>query len=177
MPKIPPIAPSNASPDVQAILQEIEKGFGKIPNLFLTMAHHPPLLKANWEKVKLIVMGGNLPRQVKETIALLVSRDNGCQYCIKAHSVALRSLNVSDEAIALILQGDLTAAGFDRQAIALIQFAQAANKTPHEIPEEIIQAIQESGASDPEVIEALGVMETFVAFNRFLDGLEVEIDF
>lgn len=177
MPRISPVDPSKTSSEVRSIFQEIEKGFGMIPNLFLTMAHYPPLLKANWEKVKAVMMKGKLPRKVKEAIALVVSKDNGFQYCIQAHSAALRGLKVADEAIALILKDDLASAGFDIKAMALIQFAQAANKTPHSIPDEITEAIQEAGVSDAELVETLGVMEIFVAFNRFLDALEVDIDF
>ncbi|MEM6590623.1 MAG: peroxidase-related enzyme [Cyanobacteria bacterium P01_C01_bin.73] len=174
---IQPVTPATASPEMQAIFQEIKQGFGKVPNLFLTMAHHPPLLKANWEKVKAVMMGGNLPRRLKEAIALLVSQDNGCQYCVQAHSAALRSLKVSEETLALISQGNLAAAEFSLKEITLIHFAQAANKTPHAMPEALISSIQAQEISPAEVVEALGVMETFLAFNRFLDALAVEIDF
>ncbi|PJB30954.1 MAG: peroxidase, partial [Deltaproteobacteria bacterium CG_4_9_14_3_um_filter_65_9] len=30
---------------------------------------------------------------------------------------------------------------------------------------------------DAEIVEALGVMELFTAFNKFLDSLEVALDF
>lgn len=148
-----------------------------VPNLFLTMAHYPPLLKANWEKVKAVMMAGRLPRKVKETIALLVSKDNECQYCVKAHSAALRTLKVDAKILEKILEGNLNAAGFSLQEITLIDFARAANNTPHNIPKELVQNISQQGISDAELIEALGVMETFVAFNKFLDSLDVAIDY
>ena len=177
MPLIRPIRPSTVSPEVQAIFKEIEKGFGLVPNLFLTMAHYPPLLKANWEKVKAVMMGGRLSRKVKEAIALLVSKDNECQYCVRAHSAALRTLKVGEATLEKIIEGNLQAAGFSPPEIILIDFARAANNTPHNVPKELVQNISQYGISDAELIEALGVMETFVAFNKFLDTLDVEIDF
>jgi hypothetical protein len=33
------------------------------------------------------------------------------------------------------------------------------------------------GATDAEIVEALGVMELFAGFNKFLDSLHVDIDF
>jgi len=177
MPLIQPMAPGTVSPEVQGIFEEIEQGFGMIPNLFRTMAHYPPLLKANWEKVKAVMMGGRLPRKLKETIALLVSKDNECLYCVKAHSAALRTLKVDEEVLEKILAGNLNRAGFSPQEITLIDFARAANHTPHNIPKELIQNISQQGISDAELIEALGVMETFVAFNKFLDTLDVAIDY
>jgi hypothetical protein len=40
---------------------------GKVPALFKTYAHHPPLLRANWNKLKATMMEGALERQLKET--------------------------------------------------------------------------------------------------------------
>jgi uncharacterized peroxidase-related enzyme len=177
MPLIQPMTANTVSPEVQSIFKEIEKGFGMVPNLFRTMAHYPPLLKANWEKVKAVMMGGRLSRKVKETIAVLISKDNECPYCVKAHSDALRLLKVDEGVVENILEGNLKDAGFSPQEITLINFARAANNTPHNIPRELIQNIAEYGISDAEVIEALGVMEIFVAFTKFLDTLDVAIDY
>jgi len=37
--------------------------------------------------------------------------------------------------------------------------------------------VRNQGASDAEIVETLGVMEVFTSFNKFLDCLQVEIDF
>ena len=80
MARIRALDKNDVSDEVKIIFTEIESAFGMVPNLFKTSAHFPPLLKANWDKVKAIMMGGNLSRKVKETIAVLVSKDNSCQY-------------------------------------------------------------------------------------------------
>ncbi|MEX2575836.1 MAG: carboxymuconolactone decarboxylase family protein, partial [Halofilum sp. (in: g-proteobacteria)] len=124
----------------QRILKEIEGGMGRIPNLFLTYAPYPPLLRANWEKVKVALMEGELPRRVKETIALLVSQDNGCRYCVAAHSGALRQIGVDDDTIRTITEGRLKEADFDARERALIELMRAANARPHEVDENEFQA-------------------------------------
>lgn len=45
------------------------------------------------------MMQGNLSRKLKETIAVLVSKDNSCSYCVAAHSGALKAIGVTDEEI------------------------------------------------------------------------------
>jgi len=40
---------------------------------------------------------------------------------------------------------------------------------------EAIYQVSQAGATDAEIIEALGVMEVFTAFNKFLDVLDVEL--
>lgn len=177
MARMKPLKNEEASQEVNDIFQEIEQTFGMVPDLFRTSAHFPPLLKANWEKVKAVMMNGNLSRKVKETIAVLVSKDNACQYCINAHTMSLKAIGLIDQQIEQIGNGNLTEAGFNKKEALLISFACAANKAPHRIPDADFIKMKESGITDAEIVEALGVMEIFAGFNKFLDSLKVSIDF
>ena len=175
MPHIQPISPDDASKEVKDIYDDIEAAFGMVPNLFKTAAHFPPLLRANWEKVKAVMMGGELTRKTKESIAVLVSKDNSCSYCVGAHVMMLRSIGVTAEEVARI-ESDFESAGFTDKEKALIGFARRANSDAHGVGEADFEELRLAGATDGEIVEALGVMETFTAFNKFLDSLQVEID-
>lgn len=173
---MPRIGPASARPESEAVLQEIEQAFGMVPNLFRTYAHHPPLLRANWEKTKAVMSEGALARKLKEAIALHVSRDNGCDYCVAAHTAALRAIGVGDAELEALEQ-DPEQAGFDDKERALLRFARRANGAALAIGDDEYQAVRAAGASEAEIVEALGVMELFAGFNRFLDSLQVDIDF
>jgi len=165
-----------AEPEIKEIFAEVEGAFGMVPNLFKTYAHHLPLLRANWNKVKAVMAEGALSQKTKQAIAVLVSRDNSCAYCVAAHTGALRSLGVSESEIKTI-EEDLEKADFSGKEKALIAFARKANFSPLRISDEEFAALRRTGATDAEIIEALGVMELFTSFNKFLDSLQVEIDF
>src|SRR3972149_4822167 len=122
-------SPESAGGAGAAILKEIEAAFGMVPNLFKAYAHHPPLLEANWNKVKAIMMQGSLSRKLKETIAVTVSRDNSCSYCVSAHTAALGSSGVSEKELRAI-EEDLEGADFSAKEKALIDFARKANREP-----------------------------------------------
>ncbi len=176
MTRITPLMSQPDDPIVSAVFDEIEAAFGRVPNLFRTYAHHPPLLQANWGKVKAVMMAGSLRRAVKETIAVLVSKDNSCSYCVAAHTAALKSLGLTSAQIAA-LEDSLDSADFDAKEKALIHFARAANRNPLAIPDAQFQVLRQSGAQDAEIVEALGVMEVFTSFNKLLDSLQVDLDF
>jgi len=176
MARITTSATGTAASEVKGIFVEIEGAFGMVPNLFKTYAHHPPLLRANWNKVKAVIAEGNLSQKTKQTIAVLVSRDNSCTYCVAAHTGALRSLGVSESEINTI-EEDLEKADFSGKEKVLIAFARKANFSPLRISDEEFAAAKDAGATDAEIIEALGVMELFTSFNKFLDSLRVEVDF
>ncbi len=119
-------------------------------------------------------MEGALSRKTKETIALLVSKDNDCKYCVAAHTGALKAIGVAADEIENI-HHDLDATNFSAKEKALITFARKANLAALRISDDEFSTLRKAGASDAEIIEALGVMEVFTAFNRFLDALDVEL--
>ncbi len=176
MARITTVETKAVSGETEAIFKEIEGAFGMVPNLFRTYAHHLPLLKANWNKAKAVMMEGVLSPKVKQTIAVLVSEDNGCAYCVAAHTGALKAIGISDEEISLIEQ-NIERADFSAKEKALIGFARKANSAPLRIADAEFDSLRRAGATDAEIVEALGVMELFTAFNKFLDSLRVDIDF
>ncbi len=68
-------------------------------------------------------------------------------------------------------------ADFSAKEKTIIDFARRANLEPLKISDTDFQALHQTGVSDAEIIEALGVMEIFTAFNKFLDSLQIDIDF
>lgn len=101
---------SDASPEVRLVYQDIKKTFGLpfVPNLFRAMAHNPAYLEATWNRVKVVMGQGNLDRKTKEMIAVAVSAANNCEYCVNAHTAALKSLGVTDaELVELMAVVDL----------------------------------------------------------------------
>jgi len=174
MSRVSVVEKNEVSEDVKEILTEIEGAFGMVPNLFKT--YFPPLLKANWDKVKALMMQGTLSRKTKEAIAVLVSKDNSCSYCVAAHTAALKSIGVTEEEIEII-ENNIEESEFTEKERVLITFARKANKDPDKITDEEFALLRKAGANEPEIVEALGVMELFTAFNKFLDSLNVEVDF
>jgi alkylhydroperoxidase family enzyme len=72
---------------------------------------------------------------------------------------------------------NLDEADFNEKERAIIAFARKANREPLRITDDEFAVLHHAGATDAEIIEALGVMEIFTAFNKFLDSLRVEFDF
>lgn len=170
--EIEPSAPDSTI----VVLLEIGRAFGRVPNLFQAYAKYPPLLEANWNKVKAILLNGRLRRKVKEIVALLVSNDNGCVYCVAAHSAALRSLGTNEEEIANMLQNGKLPSLSDAE-IALVHFARKVNLHWRDIDDADFEALNRLGVDESEIIEVLGVVELFAGFNRFARAMRIAVDF
>jgi len=164
------------SSEVAAIFEEIKVAFGMVPNLFRSYAHFPALLNANWIKVKAVLMDGCLSRKFKESIAVLVSKDNGCQYCVTAHSAMLQAIGIPADEVSTITE-DVDSADFSAKEKSLMSFVRRANLAPHRISDEEFDALRRVGITEDEIVEALGTMELFTGFNKYIDALNIDIDF
>ena len=83
MASIKMISEEEASEKVRDIYEEIRSklGIDFVPNLYKVMGSKPDYLKANWNKVKAVMIeAGKLDRLTKEIIAVAVSAVNHCDY-------------------------------------------------------------------------------------------------
>jgi len=166
---------SGGEPRVDAIFAEIESALGLVPNLFRAYANQAEVLEVNWNRVKAVMLRGSLSRALKECIAVLVSHDNGCRYCVVHHSRTLVSLGVSQEEVDRLLREPL-AGNFAPKERALLALARQANTDPFGASAQAIALARHAGASDAEIIEALAVMELFLSFNRFLQVVDMPLE-
>ncbi len=176
MARLRTIEKDEATAEIWPIYEEIESVFGRVPNIFKTYAHFPPLLKANWEKFKAVMVGGSLRRALKEAIALVVSDANACQYCIAAHGLALQQLGFSRATIDGLVR-NLKTEGFQPKELKLLDIARKSTKDANSVTDQDIDELGKLGWLESEIVEAQGVMEFFTGFNKFLDSLAVDIDF
>ncbi len=93
-------APQGSKP----ILEELEKQVGFLPNLAATMAESPSLLEA-FTTLRAIYGRGSLTPIEREAIALAVSFENNCTYCMAAHSTFAKMNGISDDDLGLLRAG------------------------------------------------------------------------
>ena len=99
MPIFKPIEENSATGKVKDIYDEIKKvrQISKIPNFWKSLANNPETLERTWTSLQQVMKQGALDPVVKELIYVAVSVTNGCEYCIKSHSLAAKKKGATDE--------------------------------------------------------------------------------
>ena len=89
----------DAEGDVKQIFDEIMKlrEIDFVPNVWKTLAVHPPTLRRLWDGLREVMAPGRLDTLTKEMIAIAVSATNGCEYCLWSHTAAARKQGLDDE--------------------------------------------------------------------------------
>lgn len=80
-----PLNDQNAPEPAREVLGKVKKNFGFIPNLLGNMANAPPLLKAYLAVGTLFDQTSLTPTE-RQVVLLTVSAENGCGYCVAAHT-------------------------------------------------------------------------------------------
>ena len=94
-----PISENQAKGKVKIIFNNIKKTrkIKKIPNFWKNIANDPNTLERTWNSLQQVMQKGALDPLTKEMIYIAVSMTNGCEYCIRSHSMAAKKKGMSDK--------------------------------------------------------------------------------
>ncbi len=84
--KLKKVAIEKAEPLARATLETAQQKLGMIPNMYAYMANAPGLLETYRIGYELFRQGSGFTPMEQEVIFLSISYENGCEYCMAAHS-------------------------------------------------------------------------------------------
>jgi len=99
MPIFKPIEENEATGKVKEAYEEIKKvrQITEVPNFWKSLANNPETLERTWTSLQQVMKKGELDPVFKELIYVAVSVTNGCEYCIKSHSLAAKKKGATNE--------------------------------------------------------------------------------
>jgi len=69
-------------------------GFPTVPNFITTQGHSIAAARGTWGPAESVLVGGILPRTLKEMMFVAISRDRACRYCEAAHLACCGMLGI-----------------------------------------------------------------------------------
>jgi len=84
---LPLQTPDTAGDEGRAILDKAQAQVGFLPNMYKGMVNSPALLDTYLFGYAAFRAHSTFTPQEQEVVFLTISRDNGCEYCVSAHSL------------------------------------------------------------------------------------------
>ncbi len=171
MTRLPLIDP-NAAGDAKATLDAVNAQLKMVPNLFRLAANSPAALSA------LVGMEGALGKgvlraRVREQIAIAVAQENGCDYCLSAHTAIGKMIGVSESQLA----GARAAKSDDAKVDAMLTLAvRILRERGHIAATELAEA-KAAGVTDAEIVEIVAAVALNIFTNYLNIAADTEIDF
>ncbi len=161
-----------APAESQAILDNVHKMLGFVPNHYRLMSISPNAL-GGWAGL-MGPVSKTLDLKTREGIALAVSEANGCDYCLAAHSYVSTNLEkISPEEIALNRQGRSS----DSKRQAAVAFAKALIETRGKVSDAQFAAVKDAGWTDANIVEMIALTAQFLLTNFMNNAAQTPIDF
>ena len=154
------------TPEIQKRAQPILEKTGQLGEIFKLLALDEKIYFATDDMIqKYLLDETTLSYDIKESIALLISKENGCKMCVDVHKGIAKMLGLSDERIEEVLQG-VDAIHTSDEEKALLNFCiRASKKDNYKVLKEEIETLKDMGYSDVQIIEAVAITGYFNYIN------------
>jgi uncharacterized peroxidase-related enzyme len=171
MPRLTPIDPATATGEAKDLLDGIQAAFGRTPNSFRAMANNPAVLKG-WIQLS-GALGKTLPRKLAEQVAIAIAEQNGCAYCLSAHSAVAGSLGIGAREIDDNRSGDSD----DERVAAALGFALTVNAKRGGVSDTDLAEVRAAGYDDADIAAIVAHVALNVLTNYFNRVAQPVIDF
>jgi len=170
------IQTQEAKTPLKEIYQEIENTLGFLPNAFKSASNDYEITKWFWQGVKTIMLReSSIPRSLKEAIALVVSKNNSCSYCVGAHNMALKAVGFDSKKIEGLNLNYQSSEISDKEK-AILDFALKITNESYKIYEKDHENLKKYGLTEQQILEIITVASAFNFVNRFVDALGTELE-
>lgn len=150
---------------------------GKLAEVHKIQSLHPESIVAHMELyMKVMFTRSPLRRYQREMMAVVVSRTNGCPYCITHHAEALQFFWKDQEKTDRLAE-DFRQVALSEVDLLLCQYAEQLTRNPaYERNEQQISQLKAAGLSDRAILDATLVIAYFNFVNRMVLGLGVHLE-
>lgn len=167
------IAPDAAQGSLKALYDELERKRGKVSNILQVHSLRPAAMRTHLDLyMDLMFAPGGLSRRQREMIAVVVSRENRCDYCV-AHHVEALAHYVGDRRLLDAIVSDAAVPELPPADRALLDHAAKLTRTPASMSADDIQALRDAGLAEADILLANLIVAYFNFVNRIALGLGV----
>ncbi len=167
------LPPAPLPADMAAYFAKCEEKLGFVPNVLKAYAFDAAKLSAFVAMYNdLMLAPSGLSKLEREMIAVAVSSQNRCYYCLVAHGAAVRALS-GDPPLGELMAMNYRAARLSRRERAMLDFAVKLTNEPWSVAEEDRAALRRAGFTDRDIWDIAAVAGFFNMSNRVASATDM----
>lgn len=143
----------NAEGAAKAVLDKALARVGFIPNMYGNMVNSPGVLDTYLDGYKAFREQSGLTPPEQEVVFLTISRENGCSYCVAAHSMLAQKVSRLDDAVISAIRDGTPIA--DARLSALATFTRTMLAKRGLVNNSDVQAFLSVGYTERQILEVV----------------------
>lgn len=157
--------------EIRRYFEICQEKLGLVPNVLRAYAFDIPKLEAFSTFYNELMLGeSGLSKLEREMIAVAVSAENRCFYCLVAHGAALRVLS-GDPALGEMIAMNYRVAPLEARQRAMLDFAVLVTKASATIGAADRQGLRDAGFSERDIWDIAAVASFFNMSNRMASAV------
>jgi len=157
--------------EVAALFAKCQEKLGLIPNVLVAYAHRPEKLAVFSAFYNDLMLGpSGLSKVEREMIAVAVSAENRCWYCLVAHGAAVRLLSGRPD-LGEALTANYRVADLSARSRAMLDFAVKVTQASAAVEEPDRQALRDHGFDEADIWDIAAVAAFFAMSNRMASAV------
>ena len=161
------------SPAMEAYFKKCQEKLGFVPNVLLAYAFDNAKLEAFAAFYNDLMLGASgLSKLEREMIAVVVSAQNRCYYCLTAHGAAVRVYS-GDPALGEMMVMNYRAARLNKRQRAMLDFTVKLTIEPWTIEEGDRERLRRVGFTDRDIWDIAAVAGFFNMSNRVASATDM----
>ena len=159
---------------VKNYLNIVNDKIGFVPNVLAAFAKFPKQFEGFTKLYNSLMLGeSGLTKLEREMIAVAVSSENHCFYCLVAHGSAVRELS-NDPQLGERIAANFRSAELPEKQLELLNFTKKLTRDPSEISESDRTKLREVGYTDRDIWDISAIVGLFNMTNRLASATEME---
>jgi uncharacterized peroxidase-related enzyme len=161
------------TPAMAAYFAKCEEKIGFVPNVLRAYAHSMAKLEAfvNFYNELMLAPSG-LSKLEREMIAVVVSAENRCFYCLTAHGAAVRALS-GEPILGESLVMNYRAARLSERTQTMLDFAVKLTRQSEMVTDTDRAVLRTAGFNDPDIWDIAAVASFFNLSNRMAAAVDM----
>ena len=169
---LPPV--EELDPDMRAYFDKCVEKLGMVPNVLTAYSFDQAKLRAFAAMYNdLMLAPSGLTKLEREMIAVVVSAENRCLYCLVAHGAAVRQLS-GDPRLGEVLAFNYRAGDLDARTMAMLDFAVRLTREPWTVVDAHRDALREAGFGERDIWDIAAVTAFFNMSNRVASATDMQ---
>ena len=163
--------PDQADGRVKEVFERVKSYYRMVPALQKALAYLPDTTDALWTLSLNTIREGSISEELKRVFFVVTSHEVECEYCTKAHMLALRLKRWSKDECVAVIEGQPSPRLSEKENAA-VNFARVVGRRPAAVTDEMVDELRALDWTDAEIVEIVAS----VALMRYTSTVATALD-
>jgi uncharacterized peroxidase-related enzyme len=175
MARVTLLDPDQAEGRIKDVFEKVKGYYRMVPALQKALAHLPETTDALWTLSLNTVSEGSIREELKRAFFAVTAHEVECDYCTKAHRLALLLKRWRKDECAELIEGKPSPRLSEKENAA-VDFARVVGRRPAAVTDDMVEGLRTLGWTDAEIVEIVASVALMRYTSTVASALDIPLE-